>query len=107
MRCVIARYPFELTEHGVLDSMADVEPEIVTGDSVTVGRRRYPVMQVGEVLTRQDRRDFTSGEVTRAMARLGFACHVRPVAAQVTHAGARSSLQAASEALGGPGLRDA
>ncbi|MEU3337253.1 SCO5918 family protein [Streptomyces sp. NPDC002144] len=107
MRCVIARYPFELTQHGVLDSMAGVEPESVTGDSVTVGRRRYPVMQVGEVITRQDRRDFTSGEVTRALTRLGFTCHVRPVAAPVPRAGARSPLQVASEALGGPGLRDA
>ncbi|MFF4257642.1 SCO5918 family protein [Streptomyces sp. NPDC001663] len=84
MRCVIARYPFELTRDGVLASMAGVKPEIVTGDSVTVGRRRYPVMQVGEVITRQDRRDFTGGEVTRAMARLGFTCHGRPEAVAPT-----------------------
>ncbi|WP_237519495.1 SCO5918 family protein [Streptomyces sp. HUCO-GS316] len=90
MLCVIARYPFELTKHGVLDSMAGVKPEIVTGDSVTIGRRRYPVMQVGEVITRQDRRDFSGGEVTRAMARLGFTCHARPGAAQVLDAGART-----------------
>ena len=107
MHCVIARYPFELTKHGVLDSMAGVTPEIVTGDSVTIGRRRYPVMQVGEVITRQDRRDFSGGEVTRAMARLGFTCHARPEAAPILDAGARSPLQAASEALGGPGLQDA
>ncbi|MER5435109.1 SCO5918 family protein [Streptomyces sp. NPDC002588] len=78
MRCVIARYPFELTKDGVLDAMKDVSPEPVTGESVTIGRRRYPVKQVGEVVTRQDRRDFTSGEVTRAMTRLGFTCHPQP-----------------------------
>ncbi|MFE9448920.1 SCO5918 family protein [Streptomyces sp. NPDC006739] len=78
MRCVIARYPFELTKNGVLDSMKGVTPEPITGESVTIGRRRYPVKQVGEVVTRQDRRDFTSGEVTRAMIRLGFTCHAQP-----------------------------
>ena len=106
MRCVIARYPFELTRHGVLDAMAGVKPEIVTGDSVTIGRRRYPVMQVGEVITRQDRRDFSGREVIRAMVLLGFTCHARPEAAPMD-ADARSPLQAASEALGGPGLQDA
>ncbi|WP_020134442.1 SCO5918 family protein [Streptomyces sp. 351MFTsu5.1] len=78
MRCVIARYPFDLTATGVLASMKGVRPELVTGASVTVGRRRYPVKQVGRVITRQDPRDFTEGEVTRAMARLGFTCHGRP-----------------------------
>ncbi|QYX78606.1 SCO5918 family protein [Streptomyces akebiae] len=102
MRCVIARYPFDLTKPGVMALMAGVRPEIVTGDSVTIGRRRYPVMQVGAVITRQDRRDFTCGEVTRAMARLGFTCHVRPVAVALPATNAHSRLQAASEALGGP-----
>ncbi|KAA0940203.1 MULTISPECIES: SCO5918 family protein [Streptomyces] len=74
MRCVIARFPFDLTKGGVLDSMKGVKPETVTGDSVVIGRRLYPVKQVGEVITRQDRRDFTGGEVTRAMTRLGFTC---------------------------------
>ncbi|MEU6481706.1 SCO5918 family protein [Streptomyces sp. NPDC047017] len=78
MRCVIARYPFELTQAGVLASMKGVKPEAVTAESVTIGRRRYPVKQVGEVITRQDRRDFTSGEVVRAMTRLGFTCHAVP-----------------------------
>ncbi|AZS86039.1 SCO5918 family protein [Streptomyces griseoviridis] len=78
MRCVIARYPFELTKEGVLAAMSGVTPELITGFSVTIGRRRYPVMQVGEVITRQDRRDFNSGEVIRAMERLGFTCHSRP-----------------------------
>ncbi|MFE6282662.1 SCO5918 family protein [Streptomyces sp. NPDC057877] len=102
MRCVIARYPFELTKPGVLASMAGIKPELVTGASVTIGRRRYPVMQVGEVLTRQDRRDFNGGEVTRAMARLGFTCHARPEAPPLLDATPRSPLQAASEALGSP-----
>ncbi|MFF9814408.1 SCO5918 family protein [Streptomyces sp. NPDC014006] len=78
MRCVIARYPFELTKAGVLASMEGVTPEPVTGESVTIGRRRYPVKQVGEVVTRQDRRDFTGREVTLAMTRLGFTCHPHP-----------------------------
>ncbi|MGW1895783.1 SCO5918 family protein [Streptomyces sp. NPDC002004] len=81
MRCVIAQYPFDLTKIGVLASMKGVKPELVTGASVTIGRRRYPVKQVGQVTTGQDRRDFTVGEVTRAMARLGFTCHDGPEAA--------------------------
>jgi sorbitol-specific phosphotransferase system component IIA len=83
MRCVIARYPFELTKNGVLASMKGVTPELVTGESVTVGRRRYPVKQVGQIITRQDRRDFTSGEIVRAMTRLGFTCHEQPGAVPV------------------------
>ncbi|MGW1623085.1 SCO5918 family protein [Streptomyces sp. NPDC002172] len=84
MRCVIARYPFDLTKIGVLASMKGVKPELVTGASVTIGRRRFPVKQVGQVTTGQDRRDFTVGEVTRAMASLGFACHDGPEAAPVS-----------------------
>ncbi|MFF3847211.1 SCO5918 family protein [Streptomyces sp. NPDC002328] len=80
MRCVIARYPFDLTKAGVLESMKGVTPETITAESVTIGRRRYPVKQVGEVVTRQDRRDFSSGEVVRAMTRLGFTCHAGPEA---------------------------
>ncbi|GGZ72278.1 SCO5918 family protein [Streptomyces bluensis] len=98
MRCVIARYPFELTKDGVLASMKGITPELVTGESVTIGRRRYPVKQVGQVITRQDRRDFTSGEVVRAMARLGFTCHAHPDAAPV---GVPTPLQSASALLGG------
>lgn len=60
MRCVIARFPFDLTKSGVLKSMTGVKPEPVTGDSVTIGRRTYPVKQVGQVITRQDRRDFSA-----------------------------------------------
>lgn len=102
MRCVIARYPFDLTRTGVLDSMKGIAPELVTGESVTIGRRRYPVKQVGEILTRQDRRDFTGGEVVRAMVRLGFTCHT-PVRAAAPSPFALTPLQAASELLGSPG----
>ncbi|MFF5472359.1 SCO5918 family protein [Streptomyces achromogenes] len=102
MRCVIARYPFELTRTGVLDSMKGIKPEPVTGASVTIGRRRYPVKQVGRILTRQDPRDFTAGEVTRAMTRLGFTCHDQSVAASPGVGGA-GALRTASALLGGPG----
>ena len=75
MRCVIARFPFDLLKSEVLESMKGIKPEPVTGESVIIGRRTYPVKQVGEVITRQDRRDFTAGEVARALTRLGFTCH--------------------------------
>jgi hypothetical protein len=104
MRCVIARYPFELTKNGVLATMKGITPELITGESVTIGRRRYPVKQVGEVITRQDRRDFTSGEVVRAMTRLGFTCHGHPDAAPVL---ASTELHTASELLGSPAPRNA
>ncbi|MFM9696031.1 SCO5918 family protein [Streptomyces europaeiscabiei] len=97
MRCVIARFPFELTKSGVLESMKGIKPEPGSGDSVTIGRRHYPVKQVGEVITRQDRRDFTAGEVLRAMAQLGFTCRTLPEAAPVS---LLSPLQQASAMLG-------
>ncbi|MFR9790102.1 SCO5918 family protein [Streptomyces sp. MB22_4] len=106
MRCVIARYPFELTKGGVLASMKGVRPEPVTGESVTIGRHRYPVKQVGQVITRQDRRDFTAVEVTRAMTRLGFTCHGHPGTAPVgvgVGVGCPTPLRAASTPLGGTG----
>ncbi|MER5570311.1 SCO5918 family protein [Streptomyces goshikiensis] len=84
MRCVIARFPFELTKSGVLESMKGVKPEQGFGESVIIGRRTYPVKQVGQVITRQDRRDFSSGEVLRAMTQLGFTCRVLPRAAVST-----------------------
>ncbi|MEU0035283.1 MULTISPECIES: SCO5918 family protein [unclassified Streptomyces] len=79
MRCVIARFPFDLIKSEVEHSMAGVEPESVTSASVVVGPHAYPVKQVGEVITKQDRRDFTEAEVARALVRLGFVC--RPAAA--------------------------
>ena len=98
MRCVIAGFPFELTRSGVLASMKGVKPEPVTGASVLIGRRRYPLKQVGAVLTRQDRRDFSVGEVARAMAQLGFECHDL---AQSAAPPALTPLQAASALLDG------
>jgi len=101
MRCVIARFPFDLTKGGVLDSMKGIKPEAITGESVLIGRRHYPVKQVGEVITRQDRRDFTGGEVTRAMTRLGFTCRSNQEPAPVPPR-ALTPLQNASAMLGDP-----
>ncbi|MCT9111773.1 SCO5918 family protein [Streptomyces mirabilis] len=75
MRCVIARFPFDLIKSEVEHSMAGREPEPVTSASVVIGPQTYPVKQVGEVITKQDRRDFTEVEVARALTRLGFVCH--------------------------------
>ncbi|MFE4591779.1 SCO5918 family protein [Streptomyces laurentii] len=102
MRCVIARFPFELTKSGVLDTMKDVTPEEITGDSVVIGRRTYPVKQVGQVVTRQDRRDFTTREVVLAMTKLGFTCRSlppRPAPAYGT-----AAAQHVSAMLGGPAV---
>ncbi|MFF7486066.1 SCO5918 family protein [Streptomyces luteogriseus] len=99
MRCVIARFPFELTKGGVLESMKGVKPEPVTGQSVIIGRRHYPVKQVGQIITRQDRRDFSAAEVLRAMAQLGFTCRAVPKAAPP---GPLSPMQHASAMLGAP-----
>jgi hypothetical protein len=74
MRCVIAHSPFYLLKSDVQQAMKGVKPEPVPGPSVVIGRRTYPVKQVGEALTRLDRRDFTTGEVSRALTRLGFTC---------------------------------
>ncbi|MEG8277539.1 SCO5918 family protein [Streptomyces sp. AHA2] len=98
MRCVIARYPFDLTRNGVLALMKGVAPEPVTTESVVIGRRRYPVKQVGRVITRQDPRDFSAGEVVRALTRLGFTCH-DPGAAP---ARVLTPLETASALLGAP-----
>lgn len=99
MRCVIARFPFDLTKSGVLESMKGIKPEPVTGESVIIGRRHYPVKQVGQVITRQDRRDFSTGEVLRAMAQLGFTCRSLPATVPAPIEG---PLQRASALLGAP-----
>ncbi|MFX4294322.1 SCO5918 family protein [Streptomyces bohaiensis] len=101
MRCVIARFPFELTENSVLASMKGVEPEEVTGAFVTIDGRNYPAKQVGQILTGQDRRDFSAGEVTRAMTRLGFTCTAAP-AAPAAAAAPRSPLEEATALFGPP-----
>jgi hypothetical protein len=102
MRCVIARFPFELVKSEVQQSMKGIKPEPITGESVVIGRRVFPVKQVGEVITRQDRRDFTSFEITRALTRLGFTCN--PVAAEPVPAPAPvlTPLESASAMLGTP-----
>ncbi|MFF1379554.1 SCO5918 family protein [Streptomyces sp. NPDC058308] len=79
MRCVIARFPFDLFKSEVEQVMKGVKPEPITGESVIIGRRHYPVKQVGEVITRQDRRDFSAGEVIRALTGLGFTIRQAPV----------------------------
>ncbi|MGC5563675.1 SCO5918 family protein [Streptomyces sp. FR-108] len=100
MRCVIARFPFDLTKSGVLESMKGVKPEEVIGASVIIGRRTYPAKQVGQVVTRQDRRDFNAGEVLRAMARLGFTC--RDLSRSAAPERTLSAFQEASAMLGTP-----
>lgn len=99
MRCIIARFPFDLTKSGVLESMKGVKPEPVTGEYVIIDRRRYPVKQVGAVITRQDRRDFSAGEVTRAMTALGFTCQTLTPAPPPS---VLTPFQSASAMLGGP-----
>jgi hypothetical protein len=84
MRCVIARYPFDLIKSEVETQMEGVRPEPTTGACVVIGRKVFPVKQVGEIITRQDRRDFTAFEVTRALTRLGFTCHAAPPEAPAT-----------------------
>ncbi|MEU0132100.1 SCO5918 family protein [Streptomyces sp. NPDC006289] len=97
MRCVIARFPFDLTRSGVLESMKGIKPEHAAGESVIIGRRTYPVKQV---ITRQDRRDFSAGEVVRAMTQLGFTCSERPRAP--APARVLNPLQQAAAMLGAP-----
>jgi hypothetical protein len=72
MRVTIARRHFYFHANEVEQAMSGVTPEPVTGVAVKIGGTYYPIMQVGAVITRQDRRDFNSGEVLRAMQALGF-----------------------------------
>lgn len=102
MRCVIARFPFDLFKNEVEDSMKGIKPEPVTGDAVVISRRVYPVKQVGEVITRQDRRDFSSAEVVRALSKLGFTCRTAESAVAPAVAAARTPLETASALLGTP-----
>ncbi|WP_171164471.1 SCO5918 family protein [Streptomyces sp. I05A-00742] len=80
MRCVIANFPFDFIKSEVQRMMAGIQPEEAVGPCVLIDDRTYPVKQVGEVITKQDRRDFTAGEVTRALTKLGFTCVNRPAA---------------------------
>ncbi|MFJ6213483.1 SCO5918 family protein [Streptomyces sp. NPDC092296] len=74
MRCTIAGYSFDLIASEVERALRGVKPELVSGESVRIGRHSYPIKQVGAVITRQDRRDFSTAEVSRALQRLGFVC---------------------------------
>jgi len=74
MRCTIAGHSFYLQPSDVEKAMAGIKPEPIPGACVRVGRRWYPVKQVGAVVTGQDRRDFSGVEVSRALLSLGFAC---------------------------------
>ncbi|AGI88868.1 SCO5918 family protein [Streptomyces albidoflavus] len=98
MRCVIARFPFDLVKSEVVAKMKGVKPEPVTGEYVIIGRHHYPVKQVGEVITRQDRRDFSAGEVTRALTRLGFTCRPAPGTEPAVE---RTAVETAAAQLGG------
>ncbi|MEV6740790.1 SCO5918 family protein [Streptomyces sp. NPDC051104] len=85
MRCVIARFPFDLTKNEVEQSMESVRPEPAVGICVTIAGRAYPVKQVGQIITKQDRRDFTAAEVSRALTRLGFTCYQAPTVRPQVH----------------------
>ncbi|MEU3601599.1 SCO5918 family protein [Streptomyces sp. NPDC006798] len=106
MRCVIARFPFELTKGVVLEAMKGVVPEPVSGPFVTIGRHDYPAKQVGAVITRQDRRDFDISEVLRAMTKLGFTCGARPAvsATAVSAPAVTDPIRRASALLGRPAV---
>lgn len=80
MRCVIARFPFDLIKSEVEQLVKGVKPEPATGMCAKIGRQLYPVKQVGALITKQDRRDFTGEEVRRALVRLGFTCAPAPAA---------------------------
>jgi hypothetical protein len=81
MRCMIAGYPFNLEAREVQAAMHGVEPEPIRGACAQIGGRWYPVMQIGAKVTGQDRRDFTSAEVYRALGNLGLPCRPTPPAA--------------------------
>jgi hypothetical protein len=81
MRCMIAGYPFNLETSEVEAAMRGVEPEPIRGACAQIGGRWYPVMQIGAKVTGQDRRDFTSAEVYRALISLALPCRPTPPAA--------------------------
>lgn len=78
MNVTIAGRPFYLLPAEVESAMQGVAPEAVAGASVDVGGVTYPVMQVGAVISRQDRRDFSAAEMLRALRALGFSCRSTP-----------------------------
>ncbi|MFI0259483.1 SCO5918 family protein [Streptomyces sp. NPDC017056] len=82
MRVTIAGVFFYLQPNEVEQKMSAVVPEPVTGDSVLIGSVAYPVKQVGRIVTGQDTRDFSAGEMVRALRQLGFTCRPRPASAE-------------------------
>lgn len=82
MRVTIAGVFFYLQPSEVEQKMSAVVPEPVTGDSVLIGSVAYPVKQVGRIVTGQDARDFSAGEMVRALRQLGFTCRPRPASAE-------------------------
>ncbi|MFC8454543.1 SCO5918 family protein [Kitasatospora sp. NPDC057223] len=82
MRSTIAGRSFYLEANEVEKAMAGIKPEPALAEAVRIGRRWYPVKQVGAIITRQDRRDFSAAEVYRAMERLGFTCRTAPPVAE-------------------------
>jgi hypothetical protein len=74
MRCTIAGCSFFLYASDVEQAMKGIKTEPISGACVRIGRRWFPVKQVGAVITRQDRRDFSGAEITRALQSLGFTC---------------------------------
>lgn len=84
MRVTIAGVFFYIQASEVEQKMNAVEPEPIDGDCVVVGSATYPVKQVGRIVTGQDPRDFSAGEIVRALRQLGFTCKPRPTAAEPT-----------------------
>ena len=74
MRCIIAGQSFYLQPSDVERAMVGVKPEPIQGHFVEVGRQKYPVKQVGAVISGQRPSDFTVQEVRLALTHLGFAC---------------------------------
>jgi hypothetical protein len=103
MRVTIAGCSFYLQAPEVVALMKDVKAEPVTGESVRIGRRTYPIKQVGAAITKQDRRDFSAADVIRAMQRLGFTCNPAPVPEQPAPAPAATPEPPAETTLGGGG----
>jgi hypothetical protein len=74
MRFTIAGVSFHLQQSEVERAMSGIKAEPVTGESVKIGRRTYPIKQVGSVITGQRPQDFNTPEVVRALTKLGFTC---------------------------------
>lgn len=78
IRCTIAGVSFYLQASEVEQKMSGIKPEPITGESVKIGNRTYPVKQVGAIITRQDPRDFSAAQMVRALEKLNFTCYPKP-----------------------------